>query len=62
LSAAVFQGFFVLVFGVFSFNLNLKITEGPPASDLNNLTVGCVENSVFFLVLGTIWKTPSLLG
>ena len=42
--------------------------ESPPASDLNNLIVGCVVNSVFSLtaftgnglVLGTIWKTPSL--
>ena len=44
----------MLGFGVFSFNVDLKITEGPPASDLNNLTVGSVENSVFFLVVGTI--------
>lgn len=42
--------------------------ESPPVSDLNNLIVGCVVNSVFSftaftgngLVLGTIWKTPSL--
>ena len=48
LPAAGFQGFSVLGFGVLSFNLIFKITEGPVASDLDNLLVSCVVNSVFF--------------
>ena len=38
----------MLGFGVLSFNLNLTIAEGPVASNLNNLLVGCVVNYVFF--------------
>ena len=51
-----------------SINGTEQSREGSPASDLNNLIVGCVVNSVFSftaftgngLVLGAIWKTPSL--
>ena len=51
-----------------SINGTEQSTEGPPASDLINLIVGCVVNVVFSftaltgngLVLGTIWKTPCL--
>ena len=51
-----------------SINNTERSTGGPRASDLNNLIVGCVVNVVFSftaftgigLVLGTIWKTPSL--
>lgn len=49
-------------------NSTEQITDGLPTRDLNSLIVGCVVNSVFSftaftgngLVLGTIWKTPSL--
>ena len=45
-----------------------QVTGSYPTRDLNSLIVGCVVNSVFSftaftgngLVLGTIWKTPSL--
>jgi len=51
-----------------SINSTEQITEASPTRDLNSLIVGCVVNSVFSftavagngLVLGTIWKTPSL--
>ena len=33
---------FTNCFGVFSVNLNFKATEGLPASDFDNLIVGCV--------------------
>ena len=39
---------FGIDFCVLSFNLNFKITEGLPASDLNNLTAVCAVSSVFF--------------
>lgn len=45
-----------------------RLVEAYQASDLNNLIAGCVVNAVFSviaftgngLVLGAIWKTPSL--
>ena len=53
--------------GVFSFSVNFKITEDPPASDLKNVIVGCVvkfhvfpfswydlENTIF--TNGLFWK------
>ena len=51
-----------------SINSTEQSTRGSPAGDLNNLIAGCVVNSMFSftaitgngLVLGTIWKTPSL--
>lgn len=51
-----------------SINNTEQSTGSPRESDLNNLIVGCVVNVVFSftaftgngLVLGTIWKTPSL--
>ena len=51
-----------------SLNSTKPSIESPSVGDLNNLIVGCVVNSVFSftaftgngLVLGTIWKTPSL--
>lgn len=51
-----------------SLNSTEPSIESPSVGDLNDLIVGCVVNSVFSftaftgngLVLGTIWKTPSL--